>query len=156
MKRLSAGSEVDSWCTKCRLELGHRIVAMVGAAPKRVVCLTCGSEHNYRPAGAGQGERKPSAARDSSPARARTVAARSAARRSPARAERERQEVWANQVQGRERQAFVRYGTGATFVSGQLIEHPRFGQGFVERVLEDGKVSVVFRDATRTLVHGSG
>ncbi|MDQ2643863.1 MAG: hypothetical protein M3020_08625, partial [Myxococcota bacterium] len=48
MKALSAGKEIDSWCTKCRLELGHRIVAMVGGAPKRVICLTCGSEHNYR------------------------------------------------------------------------------------------------------------
>ena len=48
MKPLTAASEIDSWCTKCRMDLGHRIVAMVGGAPKRDVCLTCGSEHNYR------------------------------------------------------------------------------------------------------------
>ncbi len=49
-KKLSAGSEIDAWCTRCRMDLGHRIVAMVGTAPKRVICLTCGSVHNYRPA----------------------------------------------------------------------------------------------------------
>jgi len=30
-------------------DLGHRIVAMVDRRPKRVICLTCNSEHNYRP-----------------------------------------------------------------------------------------------------------
>ena len=48
MKSLTAGSEIDAWCTKCRMDLMHRIVAMVQSAPKRVICLTCNSEHNYR------------------------------------------------------------------------------------------------------------
>ena len=48
MKKLTAGSEIDAWCTKCRMDLGHRIVAMVKDQPKRVVCQTCGSQHNYR------------------------------------------------------------------------------------------------------------
>ena len=29
-KPLKTGGEVDSWCTKCKLELNHRIIAMVG------------------------------------------------------------------------------------------------------------------------------
>ena len=48
MKPLTAGGEIDAWCTKCRMDLGHRIVALVHGVPKRVVCLTCGSQHNYR------------------------------------------------------------------------------------------------------------
>ena len=32
-KALKAGGEVDSWCTKCRLFLNHRIIAMLGAGP---------------------------------------------------------------------------------------------------------------------------
>jgi hypothetical protein len=48
MKPLGAGSEIDAWCTWCRMDLGHRVVAMVGGAPKRVVCLTCDREHDYR------------------------------------------------------------------------------------------------------------
>src|SRR5258706_13789676 len=48
VKPLTAGSEIDAWCTRCRMDLGHRIVAMVGGAPKRVICQTCNSEHNYR------------------------------------------------------------------------------------------------------------
>ena len=48
VKPLTAGSEIDAWCTKCRMDLLHRIVAMVRGRPKRVICMTCNSEHNYR------------------------------------------------------------------------------------------------------------
>ena len=48
LKPLTAGSEIDAWCTSCRMDLGHRIVAMVEGRPKRVECLTCGGQHNYR------------------------------------------------------------------------------------------------------------
>lgn len=47
-KPLKTGGEVDSWCTKCRMVLNHRIIAMVGPKPVRVECSTCGSHHNYR------------------------------------------------------------------------------------------------------------
>src|SRR5580698_4499545 len=53
-KPLKAGGEVDSWCTKCRLFLNHRIIAMLGAKPARVECSTCGSHHNFRAAAPGE------------------------------------------------------------------------------------------------------
>ena len=37
------GSNVDSWCGKCKLMLAHTVEAMVGAQPKRVNCNTCGA-----------------------------------------------------------------------------------------------------------------
>src|SRR5437868_2800815 len=60
-KPLKTGGEVDSWCTKCKLVLNHRVIAMVGGTPVRVECSTCGSHHNYRPRA--PGERATSAAR---------------------------------------------------------------------------------------------
>ena len=45
---LKVGGDVDSWCTKCRMMLTHRIVAMVGPKPARVECETCHSQHNWR------------------------------------------------------------------------------------------------------------
>ena len=53
-KPLRAGGEVDSYCTKCRLVLNHRIIAMVGPLPKKVECSTCNSHHTYRPYAPGQ------------------------------------------------------------------------------------------------------
>src|SRR5262245_28513441 len=45
---ISAGSEIDAWCTSCRMTLNHRVVAMVEGVAKRVLCLTCNKQHNYR------------------------------------------------------------------------------------------------------------
>jgi len=153
MKPLSAGSEIDAWCTKCRLDLGHRIVAMVGPAPKRVVCLTCGGEHTYR---------APRTATSSSPAVRRRGDATPAPKRAPAagvraaaraREEAERYGTWASHTLGKAVDAFTRYSVEAKLMTGQLILHPKFGEGYVEGVREDDKVSVMFRDGRRTLAH---
>jgi hypothetical protein len=44
----AVASEVDAYCTKCRLDLSHRVIAMVGDVIKKVECLTCHSHHLYR------------------------------------------------------------------------------------------------------------
>ena len=44
----TVGGEIDAWCTSCRMNLNHRIVAIVRSTPKRVECLTCNKQHNYR------------------------------------------------------------------------------------------------------------
>src|SRR5690606_8301367 len=120
VKPLSAGSEIDSWCTKCRLYLGHRVVAMVAGAPKRVVCLTCGSEHNYRaaPADARAGVTVRSRSGGTASPKSTTTSARSQSR---ARAEQERYESWASRTLGRTVEAFSRYSMDRTFRAGELI-----------------------------------
>lgn len=153
MKPLTAGSEIDAWCTKCRLDLGHRIVAMVQGVPKRVVCQTCGSEHNYR----APKVLKPSVGvvvrnRTETPkkAKATSAAARAA---NKAKTEHERYENWAARTLGQAVDAFTRYSMDASFGEGQLVFHPKFGEGYVEQVLEGGKISIMFRDGAKTLAH---
>jgi hypothetical protein len=158
VKPLSAASEIDAWCTKCRLTLGHRIVALVAGVPKRVVCLTCGSEHNYRPprqtsAATGvlvRSERAPKSTAPRSTAPAGTRVAQKA------RAEHERYENWASKTLGKAVDAFTRYSMGHTFRPGELVMHPKFGEGYVDQVLEGGKVDVVFRDGHKILAHRAG
>ncbi|MCB9701806.1 MAG: hypothetical protein H6711_07940 [Myxococcales bacterium] len=45
------GQDIDAWCTRCRLDTTHVIVAMAsdGTKPKRVECTSCHGQHNYRP-----------------------------------------------------------------------------------------------------------
>ena len=154
MKALSAGSEIDAWCTRCRMDLGHRIVAMVGGAPKRVVCLTCNSEHNYR---APHNDKRPAVVvrgkGQESAAPAKTAAQRVTLK---ARAEKERYDGWAKRTLGKAVDAFTRYSMNHTFREGELVIHSKFGEGYVERVLEGAKVSVMFRDGARTLAHRAG
>jgi hypothetical protein len=140
MRALTAGSEIDAWCTRCRLDLGHRIVAMVGGAPKRVICQTCGSQHNYRAPRSEPAKKAPS----------RKAAGATRRADQPAR------ETWTTRCAGQPASAFTPYTMKQSFASGELLEHPRFGTGFVREVRQDSKVVVVFRDAVRTLTHRQG
>ena len=131
------------------MDLGHRIVAMVGGAPKRVICQTCNSEHNYR---------EPKTLK--SPASVlirskKTVAKPNAAQRvtQKAKAEAERHDTWATRALGKPVDAFTKYGMDRHFREGELVIHSKFGEGYVDAVLDGGKVSVMFRDGARTLAH---
>jgi hypothetical protein len=151
MKSLTAGSEIDAWCTNCKMDLGHRIVAMVGAAPKRVICLTCKSEHNYRApksakAAPGVFVRNREPKKDKPP----TAGVRAAQK---AKAEQDRYDTWANKTLGRSVDSFVRYSIERKFETGELVLHSKFGEGYVAEVHEGGKVSVMFRDGPKTLAH---
>lgn len=141
---LAAGKELDAYCTRCKLELGHRIVAIVGSQVKRVVCLTCGSEHNYRRAGVAR-----ATSGTSSP---RTGQAKA---RSRSKQDTEYAAEWDRRVLGQSSHSFKPYSMNATFLEGDLVQHSKFGQGYVAAVLEGSKVTIVFRDGAKTLAHSA-
>ncbi len=155
MKPLVAGSEIDAWCTRCKLLLSHRIVAMIGKKPVRVECRTCGSVHNYKPSAPGGASIAPVIRnRDGSFSPVRMANAR--AQRTSSKSSRvgARTSEWETRITGQPVTAFTRYSLSKTYNAGELIHHPKFGDGFVATVLEGGKVSIVFKDGARTLAHG--
>jgi len=150
-KPLRAGGEVDSWCTKCKLVLNHRIIAMVGGAPVRVECSTCGSHHNFR--ARAPGEKAPSTGtRASSSAGPRSTRATSVTKAQQAALDRERS--WEKAVSGKAVSEFKNYRVDQTFAEGDLIRHKKFGDGIVTRVLDPKKVEILFKDEPRTLAQG--
>lgn len=157
MKKLTAGSEIDAWCTKCRMDLGHTIVAMVPVdvkkpsgdqVPKRVQCKTCNSEHNYR-APKNEAKRPASLRKDAPKKKGSAAAATKAAETAHMRAR-----DWEMRITGQPVDAFIRYGIDKTFRADQLITHTKFGEGFVVEVLDAQKISIMFRDGPRVLAHG--
>ena len=48
-RQLSAGSTIETRCTRCKGVLNHTIVAMVGEKIVRVECSTCHGLHAYHP-----------------------------------------------------------------------------------------------------------
>jgi hypothetical protein len=45
------------------------------------------------------------------------------------------------------------YSIRGSFTSGDIIDHPTFGQGIVERLIDNNKIEVLFKDDFRTLIH---
>jgi hypothetical protein len=152
-KPLKAGGEVDSWCTKCKLVLNHRIIAMVGPNPVRVECSTCGSHHNFR--ARAPGEKAPAAGGGT-----RTVVGSSGPRSTrmtvskAAQAALEREKMWEKAIAGKAVSEFRQYRVSETFAEGDLVRHTKFGDGVVTRILDPKKVEVLFKDEPRTLAQG--
>jgi len=157
LKPLVAGSEIDAWCTRCKMILGHRIVAMIGKKPVRVECQTCDSVHNYKGVAPNSATVAPVVRnRDGtiSPVRvANAPSTRSAAAKSSARVG-ARSSDWEARVVGQPVTAFSRYSMSKSYSPGELIHHPKFGDGYVATVVDGGKISIVFKDGAKTLAHG--
>jgi hypothetical protein len=145
-----AGGEIDAYCTKCRLVLNHRIIAMVGPKPVRVECSTCGSHHNFRSA---PGTRAAASTGGATPrAAAAPRAARGPTRAAQATLDREKQ--WEKAIAGKAMSDFRVYRVSNLFKEGDLVRHSKFGDGVVVRIIDAGKVEILFKDEARTLAQG--
>jgi hypothetical protein len=154
-KPLRAGGEVDSWCTKCKLVLNHRVIAMVSGTPVRVECSTCSSHHNYRPRAPGDKVVASTSTRSASSG-ASSAAPRST-RGSVAKAQQaalEREKSWEKATLGKTSSEFKNYRVDETFTEGELVRHKKFGDGVVTRILDAKKIEILFRDEARTLAQG--
>lgn len=158
-KPLRAGGEVDSWCTKCKLVLNHRVIAMVAGTPVRVECSTCGSHHNFR--ARAPGEKEPKAATTRASSSSSSGSSGSSGPRSTrasvnkaAMAALEREKSWERATLGKTANEFKAYRVDLTFAEGDLIRHKKFGDGVVTRILDPKKVEILFKDEPRTLAQG--
>lgn len=153
MPVIVAGNEVDAWCTKCRMDLLHRVVAAVAGKPKRVECQTCHTQHNYR---APKGAKEP-LPREGEATSTRTPKAKAPKAAKAAKIPKRLQPMvseWESRVLGQTSSAFAAYSASGSFSANQLLRHKSFGDGYVAEVMEDNKINVIFRDGPRTLVHG--
>ena len=139
---LSVGAEIDAWCTSCRMNLNHRIVAMVGGAAKRVLCLTCDKQHNYR-SPKSEGAAKVAKKTTKKAPSAKSVAAAATAA----------QRKWQEATGDKDASEYRPYSMTTRFEAGQLIMHPKFGEGLVQEVTAPQKISILFRTGLKTLIH---
>jgi hypothetical protein len=148
-KPLRVAGEVDSYCTKCRMVLNHRIISMAQGKPHQVECLTCHGYHLFRANAPGE---RPAAGERFGVTRAPRAPS------GPTRAEqaqRAKEQTWEKAIAGRGMNEFQAYNVSARFAEGDLIKHKKFGDGVIMRVIDASKVEVLFRDGeTKTLAHG--
>jgi hypothetical protein len=157
-KSTRVGGDVDAYCTKCRMDLNHRVIAMVRDDPKRVECLTCHGQHNYRrPAAekareqAAKANREPRAIGSSSKAASRSTSSGGSSSRV---SERSGRAFWEKSIAGQAPSAFRAYRISERFSEGDLVRHSRFGDGVVARIVDPNKVEVLFEDGPRTMAQG--
>ena len=133
MAKVAVGSDVEAYCTKCKMVLAHVVMAMMGLKPRRVKCNTCSGEHNYRAA-------KPVA-----------KAGSKKVEKVKAPPKRTRQ-TWEEVMQQASAKPHKRYSMSGSFGEGDWIEHTTFGLGCVQSFIPPNKITVRFADSTRMLV----
>ncbi len=143
---LGPGDDVDAWCTRCRMNLNHRIIAMVGNSIQTVLCLTCESTHRYHP----PRKEKPGAYADEH----EDVEIRSSWRpKIIDRAAVKTANEWATFMKATpEGTQFKQYSPSGSYTVDDYIEHPTFGQGKVIEIVGQVKILVIFQAGRKILV----
>lgn len=127
-KKPTAGEDTTAYCTKCKLELNHTIVAMKGDKIARVNCLTCKSEHIYK--------KKAPVKRASSPFK----------RGSSSKKPEVRWEAALSETKGSD----IPYDMARAFKVKDVISHKTFGRGVV-LIVADKRMTLIFKDKERML-----
>jgi hypothetical protein len=136
------GGEVDASCTKCKMLLGHTILAMMGSRIVRVRCNTCQGEHNFRTTGEKRRAPRAKVATGRPAARAAAVAAASGGDLD-------------SLIKGKDISQPLRYQANQTFAKDNVIQHPSFGLGVVLEVRGE-KLDIMFNAGLKTLAHQRG
>jgi hypothetical protein len=137
MSKIAVGTDIEAYCTKCKLVLAHSIVAMEGAKPRRVRCNTCSGEHNYRAT-------KPVPKTPSKKAATTKTAKKATTKKT--------RQSWEEVMQEAASKPHKKYSMSGSFGEGDWIEHATFGLGCVQSFVAPNKITVRFADATRMLV----
>lgn len=159
MGMIAAGRDIDHYCTRCKMDLAHTIIAVVGDVPARVKCNTCHTERNFRRGRAAAADKKAGVVRRGKTAQAskRTTSnARSTAKARNASTTYEKSEKWTT-LMGKARKAGTdakAYSMRDTYPKGAVVDHSKFGEGYVEEIVPPNKVLVCFEEGDRLLIHG--
>lgn len=136
MSKFTVGKDVLSYCSKCKLSLGHIIVSMKDPTTiAKVECLTCKTTHMYKdPSTQGKKVRSRSIIPG---AKSKTVSVN---------------ELWTEAMAKANAKA-KNYTIKDTFIVGDFLDHKKFGPGVVQQLIDD-KIEVLFQHEIKLLVHG--
>jgi len=130
------GEDVIAYCTKCKKDLDHVIVALVKAKVKKVLCKTCEKEHVYKaPKG------------DKAPAKKKTAARAKKKKASPV-------EEWEMAMEQAKDATVKPYALDGSFGEGEKVDHSTFGQGLVIRLISPNKMEVIFEEGSKFMIRG--
>ena len=134
------GKNIDAFCSRCGLTLAHIVLYEVAGAVQGVKCKTCKAEHRYHGQKPGTqkniaAERRGARAPGKTPQPVRPADAR----------------LWEQRNAAAAPDAVVwDYLLTEGYEKGDVISHPQFGRGFVEKISADS-MEVIFREGRKSL-----
>lgn len=131
MANYKMSDELIQFCTKCKLNLNHRVILVDKGDPKRVLCLTCKTERRY-----------------SDPtAKSKTGTKRVFGARVP---KINPETVWQEKLSASTK-SVKPYTIDARFGLENRVRHPSFGIGLVVENIHPDKVKIYFPEGVKIL-----
>ncbi len=133
----NVAKESLAYCTSCKMDLNHIIVAMKGDRIAKVQCLTCKKEHAYK---APKGLKEPKKKR---------------AKKGDAEATHTSIEAEWEKLMTQHKDAPMKsYNMKGNFGLGDKLNHANFGHGIVGKLIYPNKIEVIFQHDVKVLIHG--
>lgn len=132
--------EVVHYCTKCKLDLNHRIILVDDGVAKRVLCLTCRTDRIFRDrsrVAKSQGEKRPR----------RSLTAKGVAKKSDPEVE------WRERLNETHTPPKA-YSMDVILSLNDLVHHKLFGKGLVVGLIAPDKAQVFFPEGAKVLKCG--
>jgi len=154
----AVGKETDAYCTKCKQDRLHNIVALgADGLPVQVECRSCGGVHKYRaPKVAPAAATAKASAAPKTAAGKRVSAKTSKQAASSPTAPANIYKRWEELVGKRAGTPAQRYQVTSAYGRDDVVEHTQFGLGFVLEEIAWNRIKVIFQDAERTLISRHG
>ncbi len=135
-KTIEVGDEIEAMCGTCKAATVHNVEVIKDGKVTKVLCKSCHNSHKYRkPVEEGEAKPKKKATKAKKPTKTKE------------------QRKWSRvmgKVEGTEPQS---YDMSEKYEEQNVIDHSKFGVGVITEVIDPTKISVVFEEGVKTLVH---
>jgi ribosomal protein L44E len=133
LEKYTTSSEMVHYCIRCKTHLIHRVLELDGAKPKRILCITCQTRHDFRAKPLGGRQKlleKAATAKVTLEAKLRNRLHKSM--RTP-----------------------KNYSMDGTFQVDDVVRHSAFGLGLATELVLPDKVRIFFDDGLRLMKCGT-
>jgi hypothetical protein len=134
--------DIVAYCTSCKLDLAHVIVALDGEKVKKVLCKTCDKEHVYKAPKKGKVPPKKKKTKAKAKAKPKKITI------SPL-------EEWETAMEQAKDAPISVYAQDGSFKEGEKVDHSSFGKGLITKLIHPNKMEVIFEDGTKFMIRGS-
>ena len=149
----AVGQETEAYCTRCKQDTYHTVVAMVGDKAKQVACCACNDWHRYS---VPRGINGPPVA-DAQPARRKVVAASTGPRRGRGRVKAApissaaAADLWREALEAAPGPP-QEYDYRGGYAVGDVVQHPKFGLCVVQKKESPRRAIVLCKDGEKALL----
>ena len=130
--------DIVAYCTSCKLDLAHVIVALDGEKVKKVLCKTCNKEHVYKAPKEGKVPSK----------KKKTTANSKKKTISPL-------EEWERAMEQAKDAPIRVYAQDGSFAEGEKVDHSTFGLGLITKLIQPNKMEVIFEEGAKLMIRRS-